>query len=70
MGRKQSQNERRLLYQSSHKLLCPGCERKTPKEMMFEHMGDLPFLVKSKCAVCGYEGMFVEIPISTLPGAH
>ena len=62
--KKQSQEERKLLYQATHKLLCPQCEKKTPKDMMFEHMNEIPFLVKSKCSVCGYEGMFIEAPIS------
>jgi hypothetical protein len=31
---------------------------------MLDHMSEIPFLVKSKCSVCGYDGMFAEIPIS------
>jgi len=64
MTKKQSQKERKLLYQVTHRLLCPQCEGKTLKQMMFEHMAELPFLVKSECSVCGYEGLFVEVRTS------
>jgi len=62
--KKQSQKERRLLYQTTHKLLCPHCEGKTCPQLMIEHMNEIPFLVKSKCSVCGYEGMFIEVPLA------
>jgi len=62
--KKQSRKDRKLLYQALHKLLCPKCEGKTPLQLMLENMQVLPFLVKSKCSVCGYEGMFVEVPVT------
>lgn len=72
-SKKQSQKERKLWYQATHKLLCPQCEGKTPIQLMLEYMGDIPFLVKSKCVICGYDGMFVEVPIrkeEKLKNAH
>jgi transcription elongation factor Elf1 len=55
--------ERKLLYKATHKYLCPRCEGKTSKQLMLENMFDIPFLVKTKCSVCGYdEGMLVEVP--------
>ncbi len=69
MTKKQSQKERKLLYRATHKLLCPQCEGKTPKQLMFEYMAELPFLVKSKCSICGYEGMFIEVRISKVEDA-
>jgi Zn ribbon nucleic-acid-binding protein len=61
--KKQSVKERKLLYQATHKYLCPQCEGKTPKQLMLENMFDIPFLVQTKCVTCGYEGMLIEIPI-------
>lgn len=56
--------ERNLLYQATHKYLCPRCERKSTKQLMIENMFDIPFLVKTKCTVCGYdEGMLIEVPL-------
>ena len=68
MTKKQSQKERKLLYRATHKLLCPHCEGKTLTQMMLERMAEIPLLVKSKCSVCGYEGMFVEARISKAEG--
>jgi len=62
--KKQSVKERKLLYRATHKLLYPQCEGKSPKQLMMEHFSDIPFLVKSKCTVCGYEGMLIEVRIS------
>ena len=69
-GKKQSRKERILLYKATHKLLCPQCEGKTPKQLMFENMTEIPFLVKSKCSICGYDGMFVEIPVNSGKGVQ
>lgn len=63
-GKKQSRKERILLYHATHRLLCPQCEGKSLTKLMLEHMGDIPLLVKSKCAICGYDGMFAEIAMS------
>ena len=62
-GKKQSRKERILLYKATHKLLSPQCGGKTVPQLMLENMNDIPFLVKSKCDICGYDGMFVEIPL-------
>ncbi len=64
--KKQTQKERRLLYHTTHKLLCPQCEGKPLTKLMLDHMGDIPLLVKSKCATCGYDGMFAEVPVSKM----
>lgn len=60
--KKPSLKERKLLYQATHKLLCPKCEGKSPRQLMLENMFVIPFLVKSKCPVCGYDGMLIEVP--------
>ena len=33
---------------------------------LLENMSVIPFLVKTKCAVCGYDGMLIEVPINSL----
>lgn len=56
--------EQILHYKATHKLLCPKCEGTTPHQLMLKYMHLIPFLVKSKCEKCGYDGMFVEIPLN------
>ena len=60
--KKQSLKERKLLYKATHKLLCPKCEGKTAKDLMLEHILEIPFLVRGKCFVCGHHGMLIEVP--------
>jgi len=55
--------ERELFYKATHKLLCPKCEGVSVPKLMIQHINDIPFLVKSKCKICGYEGMLVEVPV-------
>jgi hypothetical protein len=59
--RKQSRKERIAHYKATHKLLCSQCEGKTVPQLMIENMDTIPFLVKSKCSICGHDGMLVEI---------
>jgi len=61
--KKQSRKERIIVYKATHKLLCPTCEGKSVKELMIENMATIPFLVKSKCVICGYDGTLVEISL-------
>ena len=61
--KKLSVKERDLLYRAAHKLLCPQCEGKSARELMIENMAVIPFLVNTKCSVCGYDGMLIEVPI-------
>ena len=56
--------EQKLHYKATHKLLCSKCEGTTPMQLMLKHMDKIPFLVKSKCKICGYDGMFVEVPLN------
>lgn len=60
-----NREERKLLYKATHKYLCPRCEGKSAKQLMIENMFAIPFLVKTKCSVCGYDGMLVEVPINS-----
>lgn len=62
--------EKKLLHNATHTYLCPRCEGKSPKQLMFENMFDIPFLVQTKCKVCGYEGMLIEVPIKKLEEAE
>lgn len=43
---------------------CPQCEGKSPRGLMLENMAVIPFLVKTKCSVCGYDGMLIEVPLN------
>lgn len=63
MAKQKNKKERILLYKATHKLLCPNCEGKSPRELMIENMASIPFLVRSKCKKCGYDGMLVEVKI-------
>ncbi len=56
--------ERILHYKATHKLLCPQCEGTNARDLILKHMHLIPFLVKSKCETCGYDGMFVEVPLN------
>jgi len=56
--------ERKIYYKATHKLLCPQCEGTCARDLMLKHMHVIPFLVKSKCKICGYDGMFVEVPLN------
>jgi len=57
-----NRKEQKMLYKATHRYLCPQCEGKTAKQLMLENMFDIPFLVKTKCIVCGYDGMLIEVP--------
>lgn len=63
MTTKKRRKERILLYKVTHKLLCPRCEAKSARQLMIENMAVIPMLVKTKCSVCGYIGMLIEVPI-------
>jgi len=66
-----SRKEQKILYKATHKYLCPKCEGKSAKQLMIENMFDIPFLVKTKCSVCGYdEGMLVEVPTNCVEKAR
>jgi len=54
--------EKKMRYKVTHKFLCPQCEGKSARQLMIENMADVPFLVKTKCFMCGYDGMRVEVP--------
>ncbi len=60
---KTRKEEKKILYYTSHKLLCPNCEQKPARELIIENMMELPMLVKTKCSKCGYDGMLVEVRI-------
>ena len=61
--KKPSRKERILLYKATHKLLCPQCEGKSARQLMIENMPVIPMLVQTKCSICGYEGMLIEVPV-------
>lgn len=60
--KKLNRKERILLYKATHKLLCPHCEGKSARQLMIENMAVIPMLVQTKCSVCGYKGMLIEVP--------
>ena len=61
--KKKSRKEQKLLYRATHKYLCPQCESKSPKQLMIENILVIPFLVKTKCSVCGYDGILIEVSV-------
>ena len=67
---KKNRKEQTAYYKATHKLLCPHCERKSAKQLMTENMAVIPMLVKTKCSVCDYEGMLVEVPLNELERAY
>jgi DnaJ-class molecular chaperone len=61
---KPNRKEQTAYLKATHKLLCPQCEGKSTRQLMMDNMGVIPMLVKTKCSTCGFEGMFVEVPLN------